>query len=331
MVSISQEMIGLDAASAELDRLMTADAGTTANTQTNQSASDGQRAAQTAEAETGTETKKQATDSVSKDGKSASETQKADQQQQQKTETQQATSKEASEAGKTLSKFAKAKDRQDKSWAEINRQKEELRAEREQLARDRDTAKAERDELEKRRQAEETKFSPQQYEQAAAEFEKQGKFDLADAARKRAEELRKNPPPSPQQAAVLKQQQDQHAAAMKEWWGKAAVDFPKVAEKGSSENLALETFLKAEPEAVKSPKGMYYAARLIHAESAAARMPEMEKELGALRARVKELEGLTTPGGHDVPANSGRSTGQRIDAEELADLERMAVEMGTLR
>lgn len=320
MVEVPQEMIGLDAASAELDKLMAADAAQTQQAQatpTDQSASQGQRAAQTAEGQpskpdsTSDPNKGQSDTPAAADQKPADQKEQKPEQQQQKPEDQ-----------KEPTRYEKARRRQDEAWKQINDEKSTLKSDRERFER-------ERAEFEQRQQAQEQQYSPAQYEEAAKKFEGQGKFELAELARQRAEELRKNPPPTPQQAQVLRAQEAQHKAQMKEWWGKAAVDFPEVAKDGSRENVALKTFLQAEPDAVRSPKGMYYAARLVKAETAAARVPELDKELGALRAKVKELEGLTAPGSRDNPSRLGATV--KSDAEEMADLERLAESIGPLR
>lgn len=308
-------MIGLETASAELDRLMTADAApanspaTTADP--NPSASpDAQRAAQT----DGTAAKP---NSSSTDTPAATDPQKGQQQQ------TQTTPKPGEEPpAKEPTRYEKARARQDNAWKQINDEKAAIKAERERLER-------ERSEFSQRQQQDAAQYTPDQYDQAAKKFEEQGKFDLADAARARAAELRKNPPPTPQQQEVLRQQQERHQAQMKEWWGKASVDYPDVAKSGTPANNALRTFLQAEPDAVRSPKGMYYAARLVTAETAAARVPAMEQELGALRAKVKELEALTGPGPTALPAQAGR-TAAKTEAEEFADLERLAMETGPL-
>lgn len=319
MVEVSQDMVGLEHASAELDKLLAADAATS-QTPAQQATPDqsaaaqaepGQRAAQTEQTQTETNP-----NSSSKTGTPAA----ADQ----KPTDQKNADQQAQQQGKEPSRYEKARRRQDDAWKQINGEKESLRAERERLER-------ERGEFDQQRKAEEARYTPDQYEQAAKKFDADGKLELAELARQRAKELRDNPPPSPQQAQVLKQEQEAHAKAMKEWWGKAAVDFPPVAQRGSPQHQALETFLKAEPEAVRSPKGMYYAARLVSAETAAARVPEMEKELGALRAKVKELEALTAPGAQDIPARAGQASGPKSDAEAFADLERLATEVGALR
>jgi hypothetical protein len=319
-VEISGDMIGMGEANAELERLMAADAAAghspAAVPTTDQSVNAGQRAAQPGGKDAKSDSLSQ-TDTPAATGKAAAETVKQDQSKEAKPSEQ-----AASEAGKTLSRYAKTAQRQEKSWAEINRQKDEVRKERERL-------ETERKQFEEQRRKQEAALSPEQYEAAAKRFEDQGKFDLADAARERAEELRRNPTQAkPQTEATAKPPNSQLADDRKEWWTKAAIDFPNVSKEGTPEHTALKAFVAQEPRTLDSPIMLYYAARMVNAETAAARVPELDKELGALRAKVKELESMTAPSPAGNPPKSG-AAGE--PGETLDDLERLALEMGPLR
>lgn len=233
------------------------------------------------------------------------------------------------------SKYEKARARLEKTWENVNKEKTELQKQREEFAR-------QQGEFESRRQAFETEQAkstkpqhpPEAYDQfalkcvddaealeaQAEKLEADGKYGeadkaKADAAAKRklskdarayAAEIRANPPkqPADPKAAEAKFQQEQ-----KEWWGKAAVDFPNVAKKGSPEALALEALIKdpaTRNDVLGSPKAMYFAARMVNAETAAARVPQLDKELGEARAKIKELEGqLSIPVEGDVRGAGG--------------------------
>ena len=49
------------------------------------------------------------------------------------------------------------------------------------------------------------------------------------------------------------------------------------------------------PETAKLPGLVYYCARIAQAETAAARVPVLEKELGETKTKLTELEALTNP------------------------------------
>jgi hypothetical protein len=222
-------------------------------------------------------------------------------------------------------KYEKAAGRQAEAWKQINTEKEEVRSLRKQIEAEREAIKAERIAVEQEKaKAAQPKYKPEDYEVAADKWEAEGKLDLADAARKQAKEMRDNPPKPPptnaEQEAQFKEQQ-------KEWWSKAAVDFPNVAKKDTPEAQALAALVKSEPAIYNDPKGMYYAARLVCAEVAAARVPAMVKELDAANAKIKDFETkLAVPGDGIV---SGAPNGevpfdQKSEAEQWATMEREA-------
>jgi len=226
----------------------------------------------------------------------------------------------------TGTRYDKAKARQEKSWAELNRQKDEFKAQQLALEAERRKLAEERTSWQKEREKAERRYKPEDYEKAADDWEAQGKYDLAEAARDRAKQLREKPDVNA--AADQAAKAAQREKLQKEWYSKAAIDFPEVARNGSDQNAKLKALLAAEPDVLNDPKGMYYASRLVAAETAAARVPVMEKELGELRAKVKELESNTTP---SLPGSSTPATPAMGNADEFARLEQMAREIGTFR
>jgi hypothetical protein len=242
------------------------------------------------------------------------------------------------------SKYEKARQRQEKSWADLNAEKATVRT----LA---DTVKQRAAELDRREHAlaaKEAKLSqprhkPEDYESLAARNEAEAKkLDdagdytkaeklrwKAEEAREYAQQLRANPPkPDPteaQQAEAFKQSQ-------KEWWTKSALDYPDVAKEGTPQRAALIALLQNEPDIVNDPKGMYYASRLVQAETSAAAVPKLTKDLEAASAKIKELEQLLAVDG-DGSANSGnngpKTFEQMSNAEQLATLEAEARAMSS--
>lgn len=243
--------------------------------------------------------------------------------------------------GQQGSKFAKDQDRRIRSWKEINEEKETTRAEAARLKSEREALVAERQKFEtERQQSTQPKYQPDDYLKAAKSWdaeaealEDSGKFDEADQkralatnARTRAKELRDNPPAAPK--TDLKQQEE-FKAQQKEWWTKASQDFPATAKQGSPESNALKALIQTEPSVLQDPKGMYYAARLVTAETSAARVPTMEKELGELRAKVKELSDKLAVPGDGAAANLNKDVpfSQRNESEQESELYSMAEQM----
>lgn len=230
------------------------------------------------------------------------------------------------------SRYEKSRERREKSWQELNSEKELVRTAKSAIDNERKAFEAERKAWqEERAKASKPQFGPEDYEKAAEKWEDEGKFDLAEAARNKAADLRKNPPKPPE--AVSAERQQQFLNAQREWYAKAAIDFPEVAKTGTPMHSALETFIKSEPDVVQHPKGVYYGARLVAAEFSAARVPALEKELSELRAKVKEFEQLTGPSIPGVPGQQGREKtwAEMSNEEQLEHLERQAREQHTLR
>lgn len=323
-VEIRDDLPGIAEASAELERLMASDQAAAEakpedSASPSQTGPDGSRAAQTQE----DDTQGQSTDAgapataekakvddkakLDKDGKSVKAGTPSQEQSQ--------------------SRFAKERERQNKSWGELNTQKEALKRERDEFERQRQEYQAELDKAEEG-------FSAETYEEAAKKFEEAGKLDLAEAARAKAKQLREHPDPKAQARktrleAAKKKTEDQ----TKEWALKAGVDFPELAKDKSPLQMRVAQLFQEEPDLKAHPKGIYVAARIANLEAAAASVPGKDKELAQLRAKVSELEKLTSPGGEGGPTNlPGEKPFEQMSGDEqLAQLEQDALQLGSMR
>lgn len=247
------------------------------------------------------------------------------------------------------SKFAKDQARRIETWENINRTKTELATTKAALEQRASALQAQEAALAQREaKLTQPRFKPEDFdshaaklEAAADEKEEAGDVREADYLRRNAKEfrrnaqqLRENPPkPDPTIAQQKEAEKAQFAARQREWWGKSAVDFPAVANEGTPERAALLNLIKSEPDIVNDPKGMYYASRLVTAETLATRVPTLEGELTALKARVKELQELTTvPSDGNAsrpPSAGGKTFSEMSPAEQMAELEREARGMST--
>ena len=318
---------GLDDANAELDRLIAEDAkaaGTTttaATTDPSAETTEAQRAATTAEA--GDQTDEQAkpapkaADAAGGKSKEVTEAEKG---------------KEA-EAGK--SRYAKAQERLGGTWAEVNAAKLALKAEQDATKTARETFEREKLEFASKRTEAEAEFTPDQYDAAARKFEHEGKFELAELAKGKADELRKNPDAGrrPDATAIAETQR-------KEWALKAGTDFPDLAKTNSPVQQRVAQLFQEEPELKTHPKGIYLAARIASLEAQGTQAAALkvtvatrDTELVKANARIKELEALTAPGNDNGVTRlpSGREFSQMNPAEQLADLQRAAEEVGSIR
>lgn len=272
---------------------------------------------------------------------------------------------EPAKPAENKSKFAKDQERRVGTWKEINVEKDALKKQKATLDEQRNLFQREQEQFKLERAKQTTKFTPEQYEQAsqqklglaqqhdltadglearAEKAEADGKYQDANRLKQQARNhrnasvieqnkaremkdyaahMRQNPDPTAQQVQARNSQQ------MRDYTLKAAEQWPEVAKEGSEFQKTMAGHLKeAAAQGMRAedfPVIMYHAARLTAAESAAARVPGMEKELGALRAKVKELEALTAPGGGNAAPSSLPGKRARTDDEEFAELRSMAL------
>lgn len=262
--------------------------------------------------------------------------------------------KPAEQSRDATGKFAQNQARLQGGWKTLNTEKDTLKKEREAFASQQAQFAKERTDFEaKQRTATQPKYTPQQVEEAAAaalvkadQLEAAGKFAEADKQRVQAEQfkeyakqLRDNPPQTTeQQATAAKQAEEKFKADQKEWWSKAAIDYPESAKAGSPIALKIKAMMtpgdpaydaEVQQTVLTSPKGLYYVARLVSAETAAASVPTKEKELVELRAKVKELEGKLSIPGDQIATQLGKpkSDSEKSDDELEAELQATAATM----
>jgi hypothetical protein len=347
-VQIREDIVGLDEASAELDRLMAADQqaaggqGSGAETKPDNSANDG--------GQSGTDGKSDSERAGQARDESTKET-KQDQSTESKAGTPAAADKAAADAaGKTAekarnekgqfsekgkadagsasaSRFAKEQQRKQQTWAEVNAQKEALKVERADFVR-------QKGEFQKMLDESEQEFTPEQFEEAAKQFDEKGNLEMAEAARNKAKQLRQNPDPKAvSRKARMDERKKQTEAQTKEWTLKAGVDFPGLAKNASPLQVRVAELLREDPDFKAHPKGIYVAARIASLEAVAASVPGKDKELAQLRQKVSDLEKATSPGGEGGPTQlpSEKSFEQMSSDEQLGALERQAQELGSIR
>jgi hypothetical protein len=277
------------------------------------------------------------------------------------------TSKGKPEADKQpKTEFSKDQVRRDTSWKALNAEKERVRAEQEQFRQEREQFQREREQ--QALKSAKSRYSPEQYEEAAGkmvaeakslelqakglekeaqELEDNGDYKKAEHTRAQAQEMREaaiyqkksadnakleakrvreNPDPT------LQQVQQRNQQALRHYTMEAAKKFPEFAKEGGEFQQKVATELQAGAklgiDANEHPVLMYQAARLVAAETAAARVPGLEKELGELKAKVKDFEVLTAPGGGQDSARRGETAPTKFEdmspAQQAAHLSQNA-------
>lgn len=193
-----------------------------------------------------------------------------------------------------LSRYEKAKRREAAAWNKINEEKTRIAEERAAIAKEREQFQATKPNT--------VKFTAEQYEVAAEKFEAQGKFDLAEAAREEAKNLRANPPKAePQGETKPVEKSKEFVDTQKKYWDAAKKEMPELIDPKSPVNATFKEILKVEPEFLQHPKGPYFAAKLAKAETAAARVPELENQVGTLKTELEKLKKLTALPENGIP------------------------------
>lgn len=220
--------------------------------------------------------------------------------------------KPAGEPNKEKTRYEKAVERQKSAWENIKLEKEALKK------RERELDERERL-IEARSKAASREYTPEQYEAFAEKAEEEGKFDLAEAARAKAKELREKAP-AEQQAIRISAAQDQSWAVVKR-------ELPSAFVKDSEDNKGMvklvvehgdlfESYGRAPELIMRLWKAQSAAAA---AESASKNLEEIKAERDKLLNRVKELESAIQPGSSiPAPVAGSRSFEDLSPAEQEA-------------
>jgi hypothetical protein len=188
-------------------------------------------------------------------------------------------------------KADKEQARKEKTWKEINEEKDRIRSEREALeatrkeledARSRATELTRTDED---RQADEL-------ERIAQEYASEGKDDVAKIAKEKAITLRKT--------GQFKTQQAQQLAFQKEWrshFDKAAEVDPDLHDTESPLYKAVDALVRKERMLQMVPDGVPKAVEYVKARIAMANASDLEKKLGEATKQIDELNKKLALGG----------------------------------
>lgn len=227
------------------------------------------------------------------------------------------------EQPKAQSKFAKEQERREKSWKQLNEEKEALAKEREQRERDYQERVKAQEARERQWQEEHPEYTPEQYETAAKAFEARGQLDMADAMRAQAKAA---------QARGVKPQGLVLTDGIKASFAQVAKEFPEFRDtQNPLHGSLLKLVMEERPDLLRIPDGPYLAAqhlRLAAAHEAATKtaseVPALRDENAKLKAKVEELTKLTSIHGNGGPARlpDGSRNGNLSIEEEGAALRR---------
>lgn len=226
------------------------------------------------------------------------------------------------------SKFAKELERKQKTWQQINAEREAIKAERDALKREQEKWQSERkqtatSDIDSFRDAK--NLSAKDYEDAAKSFEADGELDKAKLARDRAEEIRKTAREHFQNVEAEKFKsrwvKNYEELSQSEQWLK---DESNPLTKRTAEVLQQFEFLQ------KDPDGLRHAVALTKLEDQATKAKSLEAENQSLKERLSKLEKKTAIG-KGTPTNTLKSGEKSFDKmtldEQRAYLQQRAAEL----
>jgi hypothetical protein len=195
------------------------------------------------------------------------------------------------------SKYSRAKksqDRANKSWREVNEAKAALKKEREELEAQKkayqDGHEKSLEEIQQRTNT--SRYSPEEYESIAQEFEDEGDHANAEAARKAAKQAR--------QTATEQEQKKQQAEFVSKWdtnWKQATATHKDLNDQESDLFKMVGQLLERKPVLTQYPEGITDAVEAADMYLKANRSSDLEKQVSDLKKQVAEYEEKLTLNG----------------------------------
>jgi len=204
---------------------------------------------------------------------------------------------ETQEEEQPKSKYSRAKksqDRANKSWREVNEAKAALKREREELEAQKkayqDSHEKSLEEIQQRTNT--SRYSPEEYESIAQEFEDEGDHANAEAARKAAKQAR--------QTATEQAQKKQQAEFVSKWdtnWKQATATHKDLNDQESELFRMVGQLLERKPVLTQYPEGITDAVEAASMYLKANRSSDLEKQVSDLKKQVAEYEEKLTLNG----------------------------------
>ncbi len=204
---------------------------------------------------------------------------------------------ETQEEEEPKSKYSRAKksqDRANKSWREVNEAKAALKKEREELEAQKkayqDSHEKSIEEIQQRTNT--SRYSPEEYESIAQEFEDEGDHANAEAARKAAKQAR--------QTATEQEQKKQQAEFVSKWdtnWKQATATHKDLNDQESDLFKMVGQLLERKPVLTQYPEGITDAVEAADMYLKANRASDLEEQVSDLKKQVAEYEEKLTLNG----------------------------------
>jgi hypothetical protein len=217
------------------------------------------------------------------------------------------------------------------AWKKLEATRAEFQAEREKFYREQAAqARAPQQSAPAAEASPLARYSAEQLENAASEFDRQGKFDLAESARQEARARREQPAAAPQQqqATPPPAQDPAHAAALAEWKANLAAaerEHPELSQPDTPLRREVAETLAAYPHLRSYPQGITHAVELVRTIREAKAAAGLRTEVAALKDRLTKAESRLAPAsGSPESGLRPRTLGDMTDADAERELLRMA-------
>lgn len=210
---------------------------------------------------------------------------------------------------KPKSKFEANKERQVKTWSEINAEKEALKAEKARLQAEKEAIEKERETFKKQREAgqpfrDEHGATAADYKQVAKEYRKKGEEAMADAAEKLADDLA-----AKEQKHRVEQTQAELRKAWQDSFSKISEKSPELKDPNSDLHKETLALLKRMPPLANHPEGLEMAVAFVENslkgksyEATSAELKELKSKYEALEKKLSIGSGPpTSPLSDDTP------------------------------
>lgn len=187
------------------------------------------------------------------------------------------------QAAPTKSKAEKGQERLERTWKQVNEQKQALQAERDAIEQARKDLEAQRSQLGHAVKTEEDKQADQ-FEELARSYKADGNDQMAQAAIRKAEELRT--------AGRTKLAQAEQARFKQVWeanFWKVADEHQDLHDPESDLYKQVDALIRQEPILRAIPDGAAKAVNLVKQASLAARVPDLEAKLAASKTEIDNL------------------------------------------
>ena len=226
---------------------------------------------------------------------------------------------ETQEEEQPKSKYSRAKksqDRANKSWREVNEAKAALKREREELEAQKkayqDSHEKSLEEIQQRTNT--SRYSPEEYESIAQEFEDEGDHANAEAARKAAKQAR--------QTATEQEQKKQQAEFVSKWdtnWKQATATHKDLNDQESELFKMVGQLLERKPVLTQYPEGITDAVEAADMYLKANRASDLEKQVSDLKKQVAEYEEKLTLNGSQPGGTMQIESFDKLPADRQRD------------